>query len=164
MADVRSEARIEERPSGSLRVTVYAGHDPLTKRRHYICEVIPAGPTAEAEAAEALRRLVVQVDEQRRPRTAATVEQLLDQNFELLEVDPGTLGTYRSLAASHIVPLIGNVKVGALRAPRSTRLVRSCAVSRDATAPENPLLTVKVDDVDEAYAAARRPGYEVVHP
>ncbi len=37
-------------------------------------------------------------------------------------------------------------------------------VSRDATAHENPLLTVKVDDVDDAYAAARRRGYEVVHP
>ena len=37
-------------------------------------------------------------------------------------------------------------------------------VSRDATAPENPLLTVKVDDVDDAYAEARRRGYEVVHP
>lgn len=37
-------------------------------------------------------------------------------------------------------------------------------VSRDATAPENPGLTVKVDDVDDAWAAARRRGYEVVHP
>lgn len=37
-------------------------------------------------------------------------------------------------------------------------------VSRDATAPENPQLTVKVDDVDEAYASARRRGYDIVHP
>jgi predicted enzyme related to lactoylglutathione lyase len=37
-------------------------------------------------------------------------------------------------------------------------------VSRDATAPENPLVTVKVDDVDVASAEARRRGYEVVHP
>ena len=37
-------------------------------------------------------------------------------------------------------------------------------VSRDATAPENPRLTVKVDDVDGAYAEAIRRGYEVVHP
>lgn len=37
-------------------------------------------------------------------------------------------------------------------------------MSRDATAPENPLLTVKVDDVDGAYAEARRRGYQVVHP
>jgi catechol 2,3-dioxygenase-like lactoylglutathione lyase family enzyme len=37
-------------------------------------------------------------------------------------------------------------------------------LSHDATGPENPLLTVKVDDVDEAYAAAQRLGYEIVHP
>lgn len=37
-------------------------------------------------------------------------------------------------------------------------------VSRDATAPENPLLTIKVDDVDDAYAEACRHGYEIVHP
>lgn len=37
-------------------------------------------------------------------------------------------------------------------------------VSRDATAPENPQLTVKVDDVDEAYAVAQRRGYQIVHP
>lgn len=36
-------------------------------------------------------------------------------------------------------------------------------VTRDATAPENALLTVKVDDVDEAYAMAQRHGYEIVH-
>jgi len=112
----RDRGQIEDLPSGSLRVTVYAGVDPLTKRRHYLREVIAAGPTARAEAEKARRRLVVQVDEQRSPRTAATVGQLLDQHFELLEVDPGTLGTYRSLATSHIVPLIGNVTVGALRA------------------------------------------------
>jgi len=112
----RDRGQIEDLPSGSLRVTVYAGVDPLTKRRHYLREVIAAGPTARAEAEKARRRLVVQVDEQRSPRTAATVEQLLNQHFELLEVEPGTLGTYRSLAISHIVPLIGNVKVGALRA------------------------------------------------
>jgi catechol 2,3-dioxygenase-like lactoylglutathione lyase family enzyme len=37
-------------------------------------------------------------------------------------------------------------------------------VSQDATGPENPLLSIKVDDVDEAYAAALRRNYEIVHP
>ena len=37
-------------------------------------------------------------------------------------------------------------------------------VSRDATASENPVLTVKVDDVDDAYAQAQARGYEIVHP
>ena len=37
-------------------------------------------------------------------------------------------------------------------------------LTRDASGPENPLLTVKVDDVDEAYDAARSSGCEIVHP
>jgi catechol 2,3-dioxygenase-like lactoylglutathione lyase family enzyme len=37
-------------------------------------------------------------------------------------------------------------------------------LSRDATGPENPLLSIKVDDVEEAYASAQRLGYEIVHP
>lgn len=112
----RERGQIEELPSGSLRVTVYAGIDPLTKRRHYLREVIPAGPTAATEAKKALRRLVVQVDEKRNPQTSATVEQLLERHFDLLEVEPTTLATYRNLTARHILPLIGKQKVGALRA------------------------------------------------
>ena len=37
-------------------------------------------------------------------------------------------------------------------------------VTRDATAPEDSVMTVKVDDVDTAYAEAQRHGYEIVHP
>ncbi|HEY2190984.1 MAG TPA: VOC family protein [Actinomycetospora sp.] len=37
-------------------------------------------------------------------------------------------------------------------------------VTRDATAPENPAVSVKVDDVEAAYDEARRRGYEIVHP
>src|SRR4051812_12646745 len=112
----RSRGRIEVLPSGSLRVIVFCGRDPLTKRRLYQRELIPAGPTAQAEAEKALRRMVVEIDEERNPRTAATVAQLLDRHFELLEIEPKTLITYRSLAERHIVPLLGKVKVGELRA------------------------------------------------
>jgi catechol 2,3-dioxygenase-like lactoylglutathione lyase family enzyme len=37
-------------------------------------------------------------------------------------------------------------------------------VTRDTTAPENPVISVKVDDVDAAYEEARRRGYDIVHP
>lgn len=37
-------------------------------------------------------------------------------------------------------------------------------VSHDATAPENPVVSIKVDDVEAAFAEARRRGYEIVHP
>lgn len=36
-------------------------------------------------------------------------------------------------------------------------------VTGDATAPEDSVATVAVDDLDEAYAEAQRRGYEVVH-
>ena len=37
-------------------------------------------------------------------------------------------------------------------------------VGGDATAPEDSVLSVDVDDVDAAYALAQRLGYEIVHP
>jgi len=37
-------------------------------------------------------------------------------------------------------------------------------VTRDATAPEDSVITIKVDDVDAACDEAQRRGYEVVHP
>ncbi|RLV49064.1 glyoxalase [Nocardioides mangrovicus] len=37
-------------------------------------------------------------------------------------------------------------------------------VTRDETAPEDSVMTIKVDDVDAAYDEARRRGYEIVHP
>ena len=37
-------------------------------------------------------------------------------------------------------------------------------VTRDATAPEDSVMTIKVDDVDAAYEDAQQRGYEIVHP
>jgi catechol 2,3-dioxygenase-like lactoylglutathione lyase family enzyme len=37
-------------------------------------------------------------------------------------------------------------------------------VTRDASAPVDPVISVLVDDVQEAYAQAQRLGYEIVHP
>ena len=110
----RPRGSIEQLPSGALRVEVYAGIDPVTRRRHRLREVIPPGPSAAAEADKALRRLANQVDERRNPRTNATLNQLLDQHFEMLDLEPNTVDGYRELAANHIRPLIGTQKVGAL--------------------------------------------------
>ncbi|MEO6503806.1 MAG: VOC family protein [Jatrophihabitantaceae bacterium] len=37
-------------------------------------------------------------------------------------------------------------------------------VTRDATAPEDSVISVHTDDVEGAYEEARRLGYEIVHP
>jgi LacI family xylobiose transport system transcriptional regulator len=42
----RPRGLIETLPSGSLRVKVYAGIDPVSKKRLYLDETIPASPGA----------------------------------------------------------------------------------------------------------------------
>lgn len=37
-------------------------------------------------------------------------------------------------------------------------------VTRDATAAEDPAISIHTPDVDEAYAQAQQRGYEIVHP
>ncbi|QWF77198.1 VOC family protein [Amycolatopsis sp. CA-230715] len=37
-------------------------------------------------------------------------------------------------------------------------------VTRDATAPEDSVISVHTDDIDAAYAETRELGYEIVHP
>ena len=37
-------------------------------------------------------------------------------------------------------------------------------MTRDATAPEDPVISVKVDDVEAAHSQAQERGYEIVHP
>ena len=50
---------------------------------------------------------------------------------------------------------------------QSTRIITGAnlqLVTRDATAPETPAISVLTSDVDAAYEEARRLGYEIVHP
>jgi integrase len=130
----RVKGSIEQLPSGSLRVSVYAGIDPLTKHRHYLRELVPAGPRAADEAEKVMRGLAGQVDESRNPRTTATVDQLHDRHFELVSLDRTTLDIYKGYANKHIRPLIVTVQVGSLDADlfdsfhRELRAVVSTAI------------------------------------
>jgi hypothetical protein len=45
----RVRGRIETLPSGSLRVKVYVGIDPVSKKRLYLEETVPTGPRAAKE-------------------------------------------------------------------------------------------------------------------
>ena len=110
----RHRGTIDTLPSGALRVRVYAGIDPLTKRRHDLVEVIPPGPGAAKDAEKARTRLRSQVDERRNPRTKATVNQLLDRWLEVLDVEPSTRRGYLVKIDRHIRPLLGATQVARL--------------------------------------------------
>jgi integrase len=110
----RHRGEIETLPSGSLRVKVYAGIDPVTRKRHYLSETIAPGPGAQREAEKARTKLLAQVDERRNPRTRATMNQLLDRWLKVLDVDVSTRQGYVSKIEKHVRPLLGDVQVGKL--------------------------------------------------
>ena len=107
----RSRGEIEQLPSGSLRVRVYAGVDPITGRRHYLREVVPAGPRAAREAEKARTRLLAEVDDRRNPRTNATVNQLLDRYLDVLKIEDTTRAGYESMLRNYIHPLLGRLSI-----------------------------------------------------
>ena len=110
----RLRGEVEELPSGALRVKVYAGEDPLTGRRHYLRETVPAGPRAARDAEQVRARLLSQVDEGRNPRTKATVNQLMDRYLQLLDVEVTTRKSYEGYVRNHIRPLLGKLPVARL--------------------------------------------------
>lgn len=99
-----------------LRVRVYAGLDPVSKRRHYLTELIAAGPGADRRARAARDRLISQVEERRNPRTSATVDQLLERYLDQFDGAASTLTLYRGYVRNHISPFLGKIKLSALDA------------------------------------------------
>ena len=108
----RVRGEIEALPSGSYRVRVYAGLDPLTKKRHYLTEVVAAGPRAAKQAEKVRTRLLSEVDDQRSARTNATVGQLLGRYLEVLKIEDTTRAGYERLIRLHIRPVLGSLSIG----------------------------------------------------
>lgn len=95
---------------------VYAGVDPVSKRRLYLDETVPAGPKAAREAEKVRVRLLAQLDERRNPRTRATVNQMLDRYLTILDVEPTTRSTYEGYIRNHIRPVLGPLPLGRIDA------------------------------------------------
>ncbi|MGH3461961.1 MAG: hypothetical protein ACRDP9_10850 [Kribbellaceae bacterium] len=83
---------------------MFAGSDPVSKKDLYLTEVVPPGPRQAREAEQARTRLLNQVDEQRNPKTRATVDQLVARYFEVANIDTQTMRGYKSKYENHIKP------------------------------------------------------------
>ena len=113
---VRARGGIDELPSGAVRVRVYTGTDPLTRRRVYRTAVIAPGPRAWEEAEATRARFVQEAAERRTPRTNATLDELLSRYLDQLGGSPGTRDLYRGHVRNHIGPCLGYLRVGQLDA------------------------------------------------
>jgi hypothetical protein len=88
--------------------------DPLSGKRLYLTETVPAGPRALAEAKKVRTRLITQIGERRNPRTHATVEQLMDRYLDVLDVEQTTRARYEAAIRLHVRPLLGAVPLAKL--------------------------------------------------
>ncbi|WP_326957614.1 tyrosine-type recombinase/integrase [Amycolatopsis sp. NBC_01286] len=104
----RHRGSIDRLDSGSLRVRVDAGADPITGKRHRPTVIVPPGPDDEHQAEVALTRLLNEVDEQRHPKTKVDIGHLVLNYQDERKAARTTIEKDGSLIARHIIPYIGS--------------------------------------------------------
>jgi integrase len=104
---------IEQLPSGSFRVIVYAGTDPLTARPLRHRETARTIPQAQI----VLGRLLERVGAGRRPDSRVLVRELMARYLEVAELEASTRDTYDGYIRRTILPALGPVEVRKVRGP-----------------------------------------------
>ncbi len=104
---------IEQLPSGSFRVSVYAGVDPLTGKQLRHRKTVKTEEAAQI----ALGRLLEDAEAGRRPDTKVTVGELLARCMEVAELDVSTRQTYEGYIRRTILPALGSTEVRKVRGP-----------------------------------------------
>lgn len=123
----RTRGEIETLPNGSLRVRVYAGIDPISGKRHYLSQIVPAGRDAAKEAEKVRTRFQAEVDDRRSPRTKATVAQLMERYLDLIQVEDTTRAGYEALSSGTSARCSASSRSAGSTARPSTRSTVSSA-------------------------------------
>ena len=92
-----ARGHIEQLPSGSFRVHVYAGIDPVTGKPRRLKRTCPD----EATAAAALGQLLGQADGDRFPDREATLGQALDKYLEVADLEVSTREAHEGYTPPH---------------------------------------------------------------
>ena len=109
-----AKGHIEQLPSGSFRVSVYVGTDPLTRRAIRL----KATAKTEQQAQIELGRLLKEASEGRTPESNATMAKLLDEYAAIAEWDVSTRQTNEGFIRPS--PLSDPSRCGRSVAPCST--------------------------------------------
>jgi hypothetical protein len=107
-----TRGHIEQLPSGSYRVHVYGGTDPVTgkpRRIKVTCR-------DDATAATTLGRLLAEVDQGRFPDRDATLGHALDKYVEVADLEVSTREAHEGYIRRTIKPVLGDVKIRKLGA------------------------------------------------
>jgi len=104
---------IEQLPSGSFRVDVYAGTDPLTRRAIRLRSTVKTEQQAQIE----FGRLLKEASEGRTPESDATVAKLMDEYAAIASWDVTTRQTNEGFIRRTIKPALGHLEVRKVRGP-----------------------------------------------
>ena len=107
-----ARGHIEKLPSGSFRVHVYAGIDPVTGKPRRLKQTCPD----EAAAAATLGRLLSEADGDRFPNRQATLGQALGKYLEVADLEVSTREAHEGYVRRTIGPVLGEVKIRKLGA------------------------------------------------
>ena len=108
-----AKGHIEQLPSGSFRVSVYVGIDPLTRRQIRLKSTVKTEQQAHIE----LGRLLKEASEGRTPESDATVAKLMDEYAAIAQWDVSTRRTNEGFIRRTIKPAIGHLEVRKVRGP-----------------------------------------------
>ena len=104
---------LERLPSGSYRVHVYAGTDPLTGRALRHRQTVKT----EEQARIVLGKLLERASAGQPPEFGITVRELLARHLEVAEFDVSTRETYEGYIRRTILPALGAIELRKLRGP-----------------------------------------------
>jgi len=108
-----AKGHVEQLPSGSFRVAVFAGWDPVTRRRLYLRATAKTKQQAQIE----LGRLLKDASDGRQPESGATVAKLIDEYAAVAEWDISTRQTNEGFIRRTIKPALGHLEVRKVRGP-----------------------------------------------
>jgi integrase len=126
-----ASGHVEQLPSGSLRVEVHAGTDPLTGRRLRFRQTVKT----EKQAQIVLGRLLDQASAGQLPDSGVTVAELMARYMEVAELDVSTRETYEGYLRRTILPALGSMELRKLRGLCWTCSMRGSAAAGTLPAP-----------------------------
>jgi integrase len=132
-----ARGHVEQLPSGAFRAVVYAGIDPITRRPLYLKSTARTEGLAQVE----LGKLIARASDGRRPESARTVSELIDQYAEIAEWDLSTRTSNGNHIRRVIKPALGHMEIRKVRGPGRTAVVAGDA------------------DASVTASRARRPGH-----
>ena len=153
-----AKGHIEQLPSGSFRVSVYAGMDPLTRRAIRLKATVKTEQQAHIE----LGRLLKEASEGRTPESGATVAKLMDEYAAVAEWDVSTRQTNEGFIRRTIKPALGPMKVRKVRGPILDKLYAELKRCGDLPCTGRPFIEHRNVPVLTVNPRDRRPAWQQV--